>query len=146
MRFSAHYLGVIPIKFKFGDELKMNSTKKVALIGWHPDAVDYSKYPHLTPEKLHSMLEGDRNNLNSLGYEAELLYIESAETAFNTVSSALQKTSYDVVLIGAGVRKDDDSFIVFENLVNAVHQFSPSAKICFNTNPSDTAAAVKRWV
>jgi len=124
----------------------MNTTKKIVLIGWHPDAVDYSKYPQLTPEKLMGMLEGDRKKLNSLGYEAELLFINSEETAFDTVSGALQNTSYDCVLIGAGVRKDEDSFIVFEKLVNAVHQFSPFAKICFNTNPADTAEAVKRWV
>ncbi len=124
----------------------MSSTKKVILIGWHPDAVDYSKYPALTPEKLLGALEGDRKKLNALGYQAELLFIESEESAFETVSNALQKTSYDCVLIGAGVRKDEDSFIVFEKLVNAVHQFSPSSKICFNTNPSDTAEAVKRWL
>jgi len=124
----------------------MSSTKRVILIGWHPDAVDYSKYPNLTPEKLFGALEGDRNKLNSLGYKAELLFIESEDSAFDIVSSALQKTPYDCVLIGAGVRKDEDSFIVFEKLVNAVHQHSPSSKICFNTNPSDTAEAVKRWV
>ena len=49
------------------------------------------------------------------------------------------------MLIGAGVRLDPDAFIVFERLVNAVHAAAPAAKICFNTNPSDTAEAVKRW-
>jgi hypothetical protein len=29
----------------------------------------------------------------------------------------------------------------------AVHRYAPaSTKICFNTNPSDTADAVRRWV
>jgi hypothetical protein len=124
----------------------MSEQKKVVLVGWNPDVVDYSKWPGLTPEKLRAALEGDRDKLNSMGYNTELLYINDADTAFETVSNALNDTEYDCVLIGAGVRTVDEHFIVFEQLVNAVHQSAPSAKICFNTNPSDTAEAVKRWI
>ena len=124
----------------------MSETKKVVLVGWNPDVVDYSKWPELTPEKLRAALEGDQNNLNSLGYDAELLYINDVETAYDTVSNALNKTAYDCVLIGAGVRTIDEHFLVFEKLVNAVHKNAPTARICFNTNPSDTAEAVQRWI
>jgi len=124
----------------------MSEKKKVVLVGWNPEVVDYSKWPGLTPEKLRAALEGDRDNLNTLGYEAELLYINDAETAYDTVSDALSKTAYDCVLIGAGVRTIDEHFFVFETLVNAVHQSAPTARICFNTNPGDTAEAVQRWI
>ncbi|MDJ0834593.1 MAG: hypothetical protein QNJ69_13800 [Gammaproteobacteria bacterium] len=122
------------------------SQKKVVLIGWHPDVVDYSKWPGLTPEKLRAALEGDRDNLNSMGYAAELLFIESADTAYDTVTDKLSDQDYAAVLIGAGVRTVDEHFLVFEQLVNAVHASAPGARICFNTNPADTAAAVQRWV
>ncbi len=124
----------------------MKQKNKVALVGWNPDVVDYSKWPGLTPEKLRTALEGDLEKLNSLGYEAELLYIVDADSAFDTVCHALKKAEYDCVLIGAGVRTVDEHFLVFERLVNAVHQSASSAKICFNTNPADTAEAVKRWI
>lgn len=124
----------------------MSEKKRVVLVGWNPEVVDYSKWPELTPEKLRAALEGDRDKLNTLGYEADLLYINDAETAYETVSDALSKTAYDCVLIGAGVRTIDEHFFVFEKLVNAVHQSAPTAKICFNTNPSDTAEAVQRWI
>lgn len=124
----------------------MNEKKRVALVGWNPEVVDYSKWPELTPEKLRAALEGDRDKLNTLGYEADLLYIYDAETAYETVSDALSKTAYDCVLIGAGVRTIDEHFFVFEKLVNAVHHSAPTAKICFNTNPSDTSEAVQRWI
>lgn len=123
----------------------MTDKKKVLLIGWDPDAVDYSKWPQLNPEKLRSALEADRANLNSQGYEASWCYVVDAETASDTVTQALSKATYDCVLIGAGVRLDPEAFIVFERLVNAVHSAAPTSKICFNTNPSDTAEAVKRW-
>ena len=60
------------------------------------------------------------------------------------MTQALSKTTYDCVLIGAGVRLDPDAFIVFEGLVNAIHVLAPNAQICFKTNPSVTAEALKR--
>jgi hypothetical protein len=36
--------------------------------------------------------------------------------------------------------------MLFERLVNAVHEHAPRARLCFNTRPDDTAEAVKRWV
>jgi hypothetical protein len=124
---------------------KMGEKKRVVLIGWNPEVVDYSKWPDLTPEKLIAALEADRNKLNELGYETNLLFIDNAETAFSIVKNALEHENYDCVLIGAGVRTVPEHFIVFERLVNAVHESAPKAKICFNTNPSDTAEAVQRW-
>ena len=123
----------------------MGAKKRVVLIGWNPEVVDYSKWPDLTPEKLITALEADRNKLNELGYEANLLFIDNAGTAFSIVKNALDQENYDCVLIGAGVRTVAEHFIVFERLVNAVHESAPKAKICFNTNPGDTAEAVQRW-
>lgn len=112
------------------------------MVGWNPDVVDYSKWPDLTPEKLRAALEGDREKLHSPGYEAELLYIVDADSAFDTVCYALEKAEYDCVLIEAGARTVDEHFLVYEQLVSAVHQSAPSAKICFNTSPADTAETV----
>ena len=123
----------------------MGDKVRVVLIGWNPELVDYSNWPDLTPERLTAALAADKNKLNELGYEANLLFIDYAETAFGVVKNALDQGSYDFVLIGAGVRTVPEHFIVFERLVNAVHESAPKAKICFNTNPGDTAEAVQRW-
>ena len=40
-------------------------------------------------------------------------------------------------MIGAGVRKDDDHFLVFERLVNNDHEHAPQARIAFNTGPTE---------
>ncbi|PMN65245.1 hypothetical protein [Enterovibrio norvegicus] len=122
------------------------SDKKVALFGWHPDVVNYDKWPGMSAEKLLAALEGDRDNLVSLGYDVVLHFIRDGDTAFETATKALEGQGYDCVLIGAGVRRDDDHFLVFERLVNAAHMAAPDAAICFNTNPSDTAEAIKRWI
>jgi len=49
-------------------------------------------------------------------------------------------------MIGAGVRTIPEHLLLFEKLINIVHQYTHSAKICFNTKPSDTADAAQRWV
>ncbi|MFT5597518.1 MAG: hypothetical protein ACI823_000591, partial [Chitinophagales bacterium] len=43
-------------------------------------------------------------------------------------------------------RRVDDYVLLFEALVNIMHQHVPKAKICFNTGPLDSVDAVQRWV
>ncbi len=119
--------------------------KKVLMVGWHPSVVDYSKWPGLTPEKLEAALRADEKKLSDLGYEAEIGFIHSGDTATAQLEAALESKAFDVVMIGAGVRKDDDHFLVFERLVNIVHERAPNARIAFNTGPTDSDAAVQRW-
>lgn len=119
--------------------------KKVLMVGWHPSAVDYAKYPGLTPERLEASLRMDEVRLQELGYQARLAFIHSADTAAADVAGMLREETFDVVLIGAGVRKDDEHFLVFERLVNVVHEHAPHSRMAFNTGPTDSAAAVQRW-
>lgn len=120
-------------------------SKKILMVGWHPTVVDYSKYPGLTAEKLEAALRADEKKLNDLGYDASIGFIFSGETATDQLVHTLKETAFDVVLIGAGVRKDDDHFLVFETLVNVVHEHAPKARIAFNTGPTDSDSAIQRW-
>lgn len=120
-------------------------SKKVLMVGWHPSVVDYTKYPGLTPEKLETALRADETKLKGLGFDASLVFITDGETAASELSERLKAQVFDVVMIGAGVRKDDEHFLVFEQLVNAVHENAPQARIAFNTGPTDSDAAVLRW-
>jgi hypothetical protein len=119
--------------------------KKVLMIGWHPSVVNYAKYPGLTPEKLEAGLRADETRLAELGYAPTLAFIRSAETAEADLAAHLEGEDFDVVMIGAGVRRDDEHFVVFERLVNVVHAKAPRARIAFNTGPTDSAEAVRRW-
>lgn len=121
-------------------------TKKVLMLGWHPSVVDYAKYPGLTAEKLDAALRADETRLNEQGYEASIDFLYDGDTATDQITQTLKENTYDVVLIGAGVRKDDDHFLVFEKLVNIVHEHAPKSRIAFNTGPTDSDAAVRRWV
>ncbi|MFT5488964.1 MAG: hypothetical protein ACI9JL_004305 [Paracoccaceae bacterium] len=120
--------------------------KKVLLIGLDPAVVDYERWNHLSPEKLEAALRADESRLKELGYDAEICFIDHGETAEKTVRGYLEGDGFGCVLVGAGVRTDADEFILFEKLINVVHQLAPAARICFNTGPTDSVDAVQRWI
>ena len=124
--------------------------RHVLVIGLDPDFIDFSA-PELagkgvTAEKIRGGLKGDEDKLNGLGFKAETLLVGDGATAERVVRERLGATRYDVVAIGAGIRTLPPYFLLFEKLINAVHEAAPQAKIAFNTSPADTAEAVKRWV
>jgi hypothetical protein len=44
------------------------------------------------------------------------------------------------------VRAAPSNFILFEKLINVVHEHAPHSKICFNPKPTDTLEALRRWI
>ncbi len=129
----------------------MNSTPSVLIIGLRPELIDFSSpdfahFPGLTSAKVQAGLDADQARLNALGYDAQLCLTDFGETAAAVVQERLQSQPFACVLIGAGVRTVPSNFLLFEKLLNIVHEFAPQAKICFNTKPDDTAVAVQRWV
>jgi hypothetical protein len=122
-------------------------SKKVLLIGLDPKVVDYAALPtHLDEPTLRAGLDKDVHKLRDLGYQADWLLIDRGESAQAVVSAKLQSDTFDCILIGAGIRTVPPLFLLFEKLVNVVHEKAPRAKICFNTQPDDTAQSVQRWV
>jgi hypothetical protein len=99
----------------------------------------------MTAEKVQGGLDKDIAALNALGYDAKLCLTDFGETAEAVIRATLQQQRYDCVVIGAGVRTIDKNFLLFEKVLNVVHEHAPQARICFNTGPFDTAAAVQRW-
>lgn len=84
--------------------------------------------------------------MTELGYDARICFVDHGETAETTVRQTLGDTPFDCVLVGAGVRTDPEEFLLFEKLINVVHECAPGARICFNTGPTDSVDAVRRWV
>ncbi len=119
--------------------------KKVLLIGLSADSVDYEKWPQLSSEKLEAAFAEVVSALTAEGYDPIWCLTDQGATAEATVLAALQKQSPDIVVVGAGVRTDPDLFLLFEKIINLVHEHAPFSKIAFNNLPYDTVDAVKRW-
>jgi hypothetical protein len=127
----------------------MADQKSVLVIGLDPAMIDFSKpgyAPGMDATKVLAGLKSSEDELTRLGYSVQMCLIDFGETAEAVVQSQLKQRRFDCILIGAGVRANPSNFILFEKLINVVHEHAPQAKICFNTLPSDTAAAVKRWL
>lgn len=125
----------------------MTDEKSVLVIGLDPTLIDFSRPGYaagMDATKVLAGLKSSEDELTRLGYSVQMCLTDFGETAEAVVQSQLQQKRFDCVLIGAGVRTNPDNFILFERLINAVHEHAPQARLCFNTMPSDTAAAVKR--
>ncbi len=125
--------------------------KSVLVIGLDPALLDFSDpafagFPGITAAKVTAGTNAELERLNSLGYDAHLCLTDLGDTAEAVVLARLREQQFDCIAIGAGIRVIPTHFLLFEKLINVLHEHAPQAKICFNTNPTDTSAAVQRWV
>ena len=122
---------------------------RVLLVGYDPETVDFSDPalpPGMTVEKIRAGIAVALNRFAERGLEADVGFIRPDETAGPTVEHQLASTTYDCVVIGAGVRLPSRHLAVFEAVINAVHKAAPGAVIAFNTRPEDSADAAARWL
>ena len=130
-------------------ELKTNKMKTVLIIGINPHTIDFTN-PEL-PKGLNATiieqgLKATLEKLNGLGYKAEMFLLDTGATDLATLAQQLKEKRYSGVVVGNGIRGQSANFILFEQIINVVHTNAPGAKIIFNTLPTDTDEAVKRWL
>jgi len=130
-------------------EASMTDKKSVLVVGLDPTLIDFSKPgypPGMTTEKVLAGIKSAEDELTRLGYTVQTCMTDFGKTAEAVVQSQLKRRRWDCVLIGAGVRDNPSNLILFEKLINVVHEHAPHAKLCFNRLPSDIGEAVKRWI
>jgi len=127
----------------------MAGDKSVLVIGLDPTLIDFSDPgypPGMSTAKVLAGIKFSEDELTRLGYSVQTCLTDFGETAEAVVQKQLKEKRFDCVLIGAGVRLNPSNFMLFEKLVNVVHEGAPQAKMCFNQLPSDIGEAVKRWL
>jgi hypothetical protein len=127
----------------------MTNEKAVLIVGLDPTLIDFSDPgypPGMSAEKVFAGMKASEDELTGLGYSLQTCLTDFGETAESVVRDQLKQKQFDCVLIGAGIRVNPSNFILFEKLINVVHEHAPHAKLCFNRMPSDIAEAVRRWL
>jgi hypothetical protein len=76
----------------------------------------------------------------------DVCLIQPDATAGPALERRLRATTYDCVVIGAGVRLPPKNLLLFETILNTVHKAAPNTSIAFNTVPEDSANAAARWL
>jgi hypothetical protein len=122
--------------------------KKVLVIGIDPKLIDPSLFAATgwDSNRVRAAAQDTNKRLMDLGYELQNCLVDLGETAESVVSDTLSREKFDCIMVGAGVRMLPQHTVVFEKIMNTIHQKAPSSKICFNTNPADTVEAVLRWM
>jgi hypothetical protein len=120
--------------------------KSVLAIGIDPAFADTKAFQEFTPELIRNHIDAQIEGLRALDYDAAVCLIDLGETAEAVTAKALRSRHFDCVVIGAGLRAPTPRLLLFEKIINFVHALAPSACICFNTTPADTADAARRWL
>jgi hypothetical protein len=102
----------------------------------------------LTKEKIMAMLKEQNDTLRENGVTSTMILIDYTQPLESNAKKVTELLTTDdgfaVVAIGAGVRTYPEHCLLFETLINLVHEHAPEARIAFNTGPGDTAEAVLR--
>lgn len=123
--------------------------KSVLIIGEDPEEIDFTAPgapKDMSAAKVMEGLNGSIARLEAAGHSVRLLLTKDAASVEQRVGQALSEGSYDVIVIGAGLRTLPAMTEQFERLINVLHERAGDAKLAFNTHPGDTDAAAMRWL
>ncbi|MCO6415667.1 hypothetical protein JYK14_05675 [Siccirubricoccus sp. KC 17139] len=123
--------------------------KSVLIIGEDPAEIDFDAPDapkNMSAARIMEGLNGSLARLEAAGHSASLLLTKDAETVEAQVSEALARGSYDVIVVGAGLRTLPPMALQFERLMNLLHERAPRARLAFNSQPGDSDAAAMRWL
>ena len=123
--------------------------KKVLFVGQAPETVDFSDPalpPGFTAEKIQAGIDLAAAQMAARGWQGDLCMISPDDSGISRLMAQLNRSTYDCVVIGGGLRLPPKSLPFFETVLNAVHRAAPGTAIAFNTRPDDTADAAARWI
>ena len=78
-----------------------------------------------------------------VGAEFCLVGLDGSHDVEAVVTAALCAQPWECVVIGGGVRHDDE---LFEQVINLVRRHASNAAVAFNATPADTFDAAARWI
>ncbi|MCX5377051.1 hypothetical protein [Streptomyces sp. NBC_00091] len=111
----------------------------VLLIGYEPQAI-----PGIDAQGLRAALDKEMARFDEHGIDGRMALIAFDGEAEATLVAALTERPWDVVVVGAGIRKVEQLLPLFEQILNLVHRHAPQAAIAFNTRPDDTVEVALR--
>ncbi|WP_129840081.1 hypothetical protein [Streptomyces sp. RFCAC02] len=111
------------------------------VLGYDPQAI-----PGVDAEALRAALDAELARFGEHGIDAAMTLVAFDAAAESVLARSLGERPWDVVVIGAGVRKTEPLLPLFERMVNLIRRHAPGAAIAFNTNGGDSVEAARRWL
>jgi heptaprenylglyceryl phosphate synthase len=113
----------------------------ILLVGFDPKTI-----PGVDAQMIETAVAIGEERLREGGYVTEYCLVAPDEHATDLVLKAVSSKPFDCVVVGGGIRKPEEHLELFEQIVNLVRIGAPGAAIAFNTNPTDSVDAVRRWI
>jgi hypothetical protein len=82
---------------------------------------------------------------HAVGVETCLFGLDGSDDVAAFVAAALRARPWECVVIGGGVR-NEDQLVLFEQVLNLVRRYAPGAAIAFSSSPASTFDAAARWI
>lgn len=108
--------------------------------------LDPSQVPGYDPAPVQQAIAMGKARFDAEGITADYCLVPPGESGKATLVAQLAGKDYEVVVIGGGIRKEEELLELFEQVINLVREHAPRAKIAFNRNPMDCLDAAKRWL
>ena len=123
------------------------ATTRVLTIGLHPSALDYKRMRDLDEATLAARIEAANRFIREAGFDAVPCSIgTSPDDVESAIRGHLATGSFGLAMIGAGVRLQPEHTVLFEPIINVLHEAAPDIRLCFNTSPETTTDALRRWI
>ncbi|MFJ4657706.1 hypothetical protein ACIP5Y_41125 [Nocardia sp. NPDC088792] len=116
-------------------------------IGIHPRDLDYSRHPDIDEARLTALVEAGNAALREAGFDVvSCLVPTDPDAAEAKLRETLASGSFRVAMIGGGVRLSPENTLLFERVINVLITVVPGIHLCFNTSPTTTIDALRRWI
>lgn len=109
------------------------------VVGYDPQAI-----PGVDAEGLRHALDKELARFGEHGIDAAMTLVVYGDSAEPTLVAALTERAWDVVVVGAGIRRTEQLLPLFEQTVNLIRRHAPQAGIAFNTSGGDSVEAARR--
>ncbi|GAB3942204.1 hypothetical protein GCM10029976_062840 [Kribbella albertanoniae] len=117
------------------------TTPKVLVIGLDPHRIPGP----FDPAPVDAAIAAADTSFRDHGIEAHncLVGLDGTDD-IPAVTAALQSHPWDCVLIGAGIRRNEELLPLFEQLLNLVHHHAPTANLALNQGLNDITESTLR--
>ncbi|MFF1695589.1 hypothetical protein ACFVXC_18465 [Streptomyces sp. NPDC058257] len=113
----------------------------VLVVGYDPQAI-----PGVDSEGLRAALDKELVRFAEHDIEAAMTLVAFGTSDNPTLVASLAERAWDVVVVGAGIRKTEQLLPFFEQIVNLIRRHAPQAAIAFNTSGGDSVETAQRWL
>jgi len=119
--------------------------KRILIVGFDPHRIQFGNERGLTSDSVSATGKAVNDRLSALGHEVQSWLI-SPDSSVDPLSTLLQKQEFDVILVAAGIRGLPEHTLLFESIMNVIHQGASSASLCFNSHPTNALEAILRHI